>query len=502
MMYPEVMLGVISIMQQHTIITLKNEGDSNREVARKLKISKKTVARYWDEYKEQITLLGMGGDIRGIQEAITKGPSYNTSNRKPLKYTPVIDALLDEILAAEEAKKEALGPNNKQMLTAVEIHKMIVEQGHDIGVSTITNYIRIKRERAREAFIRQEYDLASRLEYDFGEVTLIIDGTKGTYHMAVFGAPASKFRWAYLYDNQKKEVFLDSHVRFFKMVGGIWREVVYDNMRNVVSRFIGKSEKELNGDLIKMSIYYGFSVNVTNCFAGNEKGFVESSVKEVRKEAFTRRYHFASIEDAQAHLQEVLAKANESSRIEEERELLLPARPPLEIASISEHTVDKYSFVRVDNNFYSVPDYLVGKKLIVKSYPEEIIVYSALEKVCAHRRLKGKGKIRADIRHYLDTLMRKPGALTNAAALKCERELKAAFDEHYRDDPRAFIQILMDNKDRSIPEIVIAVQAAVRDTTSFSSPPSLIAKNVLVHTRRGLTSISDVFMRRGERIAS
>ena len=138
-MYLEVMLGVIHIMQQHTIITLKNEGDSNREVARKLKISKKTVARYWNEYKEQITLLGMGGDIRGIQEAITKGPAYDTSNRKPLKYTPEIGALLDEILAAEAVKRAELGPNNKQMLTCKEIHKMIVEQGHRLRLPAYQN---------------------------------------------------------------------------------------------------------------------------------------------------------------------------------------------------------------------------------------------------------------------------------------------------------------------------------------------------------------------------
>lgn len=74
-------------------------------------------------------------------------------------------------------------------------------------------------------------------------------------------------------------MFLDSHVRFFKMIGGVWKEVVYDNMRNVVSKFIGKNEKELNEDLVKMSLYYGFDINVTNAFSGNEKGYVEGSVK-------------------------------------------------------------------------------------------------------------------------------------------------------------------------------------------------------------------------------
>ena len=53
--------------------------------------------------------------------------------------------------------------------------------------------------------------------------------------------------------------------------------MVYDNMRNVVSRFIGTNEKILNENLLKMSMYCGFNINVTNCFKGNEKGSVEMS---------------------------------------------------------------------------------------------------------------------------------------------------------------------------------------------------------------------------------
>lgn len=48
---------------------------------------------------------------------------------------------------------------------------------------------------------------------------------------------------------------MDSHVKFFEMMSGCHREVVYDNMKNVVSKFIGKNEKELNPDLVKMSMY-------------------------------------------------------------------------------------------------------------------------------------------------------------------------------------------------------------------------------------------------------
>jgi hypothetical protein len=126
------------------------------------------------------------------------------------------------------------------------------------------------RNRQKQVFIRQQYEFGDRIEYDFGEVRLIIGGQLGTYHMAVIASAAGKFRWCKLYTNEKKAVFMDSHVKFFEYVGGIYREVVYDNMKNVVTKFIGKNEKELNEDLIRMSVYYGFKINVTNCFSGNE----------------------------------------------------------------------------------------------------------------------------------------------------------------------------------------------------------------------------------------
>ena len=238
-------------------------------------INRKTVARYWDEYVMQLDALPITGDVKALQEAIVSVPKYHSGSRNPRKYTEAIDVLLDLILAEEAAKDAVLGSRHKQRLTIVQIHGMVRDAGHDIGKTTLSEHIREKRAKAREAFIRQEYDFGSRLEYDFGEVKLVIGGEMDNYYMAVLSSPAADFRWAYLYTNQKKGVFMDSHVRFYEMAGGCYEETVYDNMKNVVSRFIGKSEKQLNPDLIKMSLYYGFKINVTNCFSGNEKGHVE-----------------------------------------------------------------------------------------------------------------------------------------------------------------------------------------------------------------------------------
>ena len=494
--------GVIELSEKHTIITLKNKGRSNREIERITGINRKTVARYWNDYQRQVDELDGDGDIRSAQEMVIEKPHYDTSSRGPIKYTPEIDKAIDDILSTENIKSQLLGKAHKQHLTCRQIHGILIEQGFDIGLTTVTFYVGEKRRISREAFIRQQYDFGDRLEYDFGEVKLVIGGVTNTYHLAAIASPASDFRWGYLYENQKKDVFLDSHVRFFEMTGKVWREVVYDNMRNVVSRFIGRNEKELNADLIKMSIYYGFDVNVTNCFSANEKGYVESTVKWIRNKIFAARYVFDTVDEARRYLALRLTCLNASSRIEEEIRALRPARPPLEIARVSEHSVNKYSFIRVDNGFYSVPDYLVGHTLTVKSYPEEIVVFSGFFEVCRHRRLCGQEVYSVDILHYLNTLATKPGAVKNSVALRSKARLKEVFEQRYVNRPKDFIFALEQLKGRPIDEIALILEDD-HTTPVVSSDVFMgnIAESIKYNTQRQLAAVSAAFLRGGDKVA-
>ena len=478
-------------MEQNTIVTLKLKGKSNRWIAKETGIDRKTVARYWDEYQRLSSQLQMASDNRETQEQMAAGPKYDVSSRKPLKYTQEIDEAVNSILEKEVEKARLLGEGNKQKLTNRQIHGILREQGYDIGITVVSMRLKEKREKKAEAYIRQEYDYGDRLEYDFGEVKLVINGVVGKYNLAVFGSPRASFRWAYLYKNQKKDVFLDSHVRFFEMMGGAYREVVYDNMKNVVARFIGKNEKELNADLIAMSTYYGFTPNVTNCFSGNEKGYVESSVKVVRKEAFSVRYRFDSTKEAEEYLEAELCRMNAKSSIDEEMKYLLPWRPPLELSRMTEQRVDKYSFVRVDNNFYSVPEYLVGRKVTVRNYIKEIVVYAGLSEVCRHAKKDGYGEMSVNIFHYLDTLTKKPGALRNSRALRSEADLKAVFDRYYTTNARGFIDILRANQDKPLDAIVRLIQDS--GDGYMGRIPGEIESNVLRHTQSQLYIISDFF---------
>jgi len=473
---------MITIVDKLNIIRHKENGYSNRQVEKMLGINRKTVAKYWKQYQQNKEELEKADtDIRQAQEKLVEPPKYNVENRNQLKYTPEIDQRLHEILKFEAIKDKTLGIH-RQQLTKKQIHEILVNEGYDISYCTINIEVNKIRKKAKECFIRQEYDFGDRLKYDFGEVKLHICGKTGTYYMAVLSSPGGDFRWAYLYTNQKKDVFMDSHVEFFEMVGGVYKEVVYDNMKNVVSRFIGRNERELNEDLVKLSIYYGFQINVTNCFKPNEKGHVESSVKILRNRLFATNYKFNTLDEAREYMKSSLLKLNEESKIEEEKQHLRAYKPKLELAHISENEVNSYSFIRFQNNYYSVPEYLVGKKVTVKSYYNKIIIYSNNKLVCEHIKPLKEGQTIVNISHYLKTLYRKPGAIKNSLALRSIPRLKGIYDEHYSDKPRKFIKILMDNQERPIGEI-IELFTSLTATSTYIKALNVLGDSSLINVK-------------------
>lgn len=416
-----------NLMDISAMLKLKEKGMSNRAIAKTLGVDKKTVNKYWNQYKsnfEKLEITNNSTEVIDIQEDIVSKPKYNSENRVRRKITPEFLNALKSIIKDEENKEKVLG-TNKQALTKKQIYELLKKQGFTVSYSSVVLEMKRIKSSGNECFIRQDYNYGDRLEYDFGEVKLIINGILKKYYIAVISSPASNFRWCYLYTNSKKDVFLASHVKFFKMIGGIWKEVVYDNMRNVVSKFIGK----------------------------NEKGYVEGSVKYLRNQIFAENYKFPTEEAAIEYMESQLIKLNENSKIEEEKKQLKTARPPLELAEIRQSFVNKYSFIQINNNFYSVPEYLVGLKVTSKIYYNKILIYSNNEFVCEHKKIDGEKKISADIRHYLKTLTFKPGALKNSYVLKSNPKLKTIFDKYYNNNPKKFIDIIEKNKEKNDEEL-------------------------------------------------
>lgn len=454
---------MVNLTDKMRIIQMHLSGKSNREIAGDLGLNRKTVDKYVARYRaaqETITADGAPPDaVRSAAESICSEPEYRKRKSPPRKWTAEMDDFLDRILASEEEKRKRLR-TSKQQLTKTQMHALMLAEGFDIGLTTVCAKVNAKRMAAAEAFIAQSYRYGQRFEYDFGEAHIVIGGKLTKVSMAVMTAPASGYRFALLYPNQRFEAFADSQVRFFEHMGGCFEEGVYDNMRNVVAKFVGRGGKVINEGLLSLAAYYGFRVVTTNVRAGNEKGSVENAVKVVRNAAFAAEWEFDTLADAQSRLDAALARLNEGKPVDAERAALSPRRPPYEVADIRPAAaVDRYSCVTVGGSQYSVPDCFVGKRLLVKAYPNEVVAMSGGEVVARHRRSPSDGAMVLGVRHYLRTFVRKPGALANSTALAAESELKAVFDEMYADRPREFAAIMLACGGATLEECVASLRS-------------------------------------------
>jgi hypothetical protein len=102
---------------------------------------------------------------------------------------------------------------------------------------------------------------------------------------------------------------------------------------------------------------------------------------------------------------------------------LLDALPdePFATGRLLTPRVDRYAQVTVRTVRYSVPVRLIGRQVRVLLHASELVVYDGRVEVARHERLSAKGGVRLELDHYLEGLLRKPGALPGATALEQAR---------------------------------------------------------------------------------
>lgn len=449
-------------LKQKIIIGHFTDGKSERKLAKELSLHRKTVRRYVTEHRALLAERAVTGDIP--DGGIVELPKYQSRGRPKRALTEEVAARIDHYLQLNADRREQ--GLHKQQMKRCDIHQAVVSEGCQIGYTTVCNYVRTRLLRGAEAFIRQEYVPGQSVEFDWGEVKLMIDGKLQKFMLAVFTSAFSNFRYAYLYDRQDMASLMDAHVRFLAAAGGVAGEFVYDNMRTAVAKLARKNtDKEPTEALANLAAYYGFRIRFCNVRRGNEKGHVERSVEYVRRKAFSAEIAVTDLAAANAHLETTCLHLNNrrvkgkstsiKAEMDAERAVMkaLPNRP-YDTADVRSCRVDKYGCVRVDNNGYSVPDDQVGRRVEVRVYAAEIFIYERGGKhrrLAYHRRGRAQHQWFIQLGHFLPTLRKKPGALLGSRAWKTAGPaLRSFHDDYFEGRTRAFIDLLIWARDEQI----------------------------------------------------
>lgn len=475
---------MITLNKKHQIIKQYLEGKSKSHIARVQGISRDTVRKYINDYEHHEKALKNAQSEAERETIILKAnrkPRYDTRNRKRYKLT---DAMIERVKAMIlENEKRRRNGQRKLLRKKIDIYETLVEEGFDISYRSVCDLVNRIEDKPKEAFIRQALAPGEMAEFDWGEVTLTIDEVDPRprrYFIAVFTLRYSNYQFARLYTLDNTASFNAVHVAFFEAIKGVPHEIVYDNARTAVKTFVER-HREPTDALKRLKAYYGFAHRFTNPYSGHEKGAVERSVEILRRKAYSGVQRFKTLADAEALLSKKTTMMNDrikqrseesaSSAFAEEQARLLPERVPLDTGVITQGQVDKYGFLYIDSNFYSVPDYLVGKRLVVKKYPFHLKIIHQDRPLMTLKRIYGRNHYKVDIMHYIQTLKKKPGAIKRSLILRASADwLQQIFQSYYSTTPKEFVKLLELIKYHSLDEVKRVIERLENQNLKVSTP--------------------------------
>ncbi|GAA4991963.1 IS21 family transposase [Yinghuangia aomiensis] len=419
---------------------------------------------------------------------------------EPRKVMPARRTRLDPFKLAVDAMLRAdLDAPRKQRHTVTRIfHRLLDEYGAEgISYPMVRRYVKERRPQIRaaaglgvdEAFVPQSHPPGMEAEVDFGDVKVRLGGELVTCYLFAFRLSFSGRSVHRVFASGGQEAFFEGHVHALRTLGGVPRgKVRYDNLKAAVAQVLGFTRHRVEtARWTAFKSHYGLeSFYCRPGLAGaHEKGGVEGQIGWYRRNHFVPVPEVASLTELNA-LVEQWDAGDDARRIGArphtvgeafalERELLAPLpEEEFETGLQLRPRVDRYGQVSVRMNRYSVPVRLVGRRVQVVLHASHLVVYDNGVEVARHERLTGKLRTRLELDHYLEALIRKPGALPGATALEQARAAgrftplhdawwdaaRAAHGE--REGTRALIDVLLLGRAIGHEHLVTGLAAALR----------------------------------------
>jgi transposase len=361
---------VRSAMEWAQVRALAADGVSKSEIARRLGMNWRTVAKYVD------------ADEPPRYERTPAGSMLD-----PLE--GVLRRLIDEV-------PEIRAPRVTEILRG--------EYGYSGSIDLVRKRLAVLRPREARPAQRTGYRPGQVMQLDWAEMPTRprVAGRERRVYALVATLPYSGAQTAHFSFDLTSESFLEGHVRVFDWLGGVARECVYDNLRSAVAR----REGELitwNQRFLALRGHYAF--HATACTPGTprEKGSVEGGVRHL-KTGFWPARRFGCL----AELDEQYARWRDSvcnrrihatgrfpvaERLAHEREVLRPLPPiAFDFAGARPVRVPLDGYLKLGGNFYRAPLALVHQRVELRFDRDRVWIRHSGGDVAVYRRSYDRGQ--------------------------------------------------------------------------------------------------------------
>jgi len=407
-------------------------------------------------------------------------PAFKVPER-PSKLDPFADRL------SAWLKTEANKPR-KQKRTVLQLHADLVSLGYGGSYNRVAAFAREwKADRQREmnttgrgVFVPLTFEPGEAFQFDWSEDWAIIGNERTKLQVAHTKLSYSRAFIVRAYLLQTHEMLFDAHNQAFRVLGGIPRRGIYDNMKTAIDKVGRGKERDVNARFLAMASHYLFELEFCNPASGWEKGQVEKNVQDTRHRLWQPAPRFPSLDALndwlEARCKEYWAQTPHG-RMQgtiadlwaEEVQALMPASRPFD--GFIEYTkrVTPTCLVHLERNRYSVPASFANRPVSLRVYPDRVVVAAEGRVICEHRRIIDRshdqpGKTVYDWRHYLTVVQRKPGALRNGAPFAELPEAFRTLQQHLLKKPggdREMVDILALVLQHDEDAVLLAVEMAL-----------------------------------------
>jgi transposase len=426
----------------------------------------------------------LGVHRRMVREAL--GSAIPKERKQTVRVRPKLSACVPFIDGILESDRQA---PRKQRHTAHRIWQRLREEmrGVEVAEPTVREYVRKRKVElgliGREIFIPQSYRWGVEAQVDWYEACAELDGERQKVQIFCLRSMGSGGAYHRAYPHASQQAFLEGHELAFAHFGGVFEVLRYDNLASAVKKILRGHQREETERFIAFRSHWGFQSEFCTAGAGHEKGGVEGEGGYFRRnylvpvpragnlEELNEQIQKGSIDDERRVISGRSQSIGEGMRLE--REHLLPlAEEGFDLAGVHFPMVNASGMVRVLTNFYSVP-LPAGVEVQVKVHAAFVEIWYRGRRVARHERCFGRQQKVFDLEHYLEVLMKKPGAFSGSTPLEQWR-LQGRWSQTYdrfweilkkrqgkQEGTRAMIEVLMLGRDHGYRELEGAVSQAL-----------------------------------------
>jgi transposase len=288
-------------------------------------------------------------------------------------------------------------------VTAAVIEQRLRPLGYKGGHSIVQEHVRKVRPQTatRRAFVRMEPPAGERFEVDWGHFgALSYSGDARKLYAFALVEAHSRMLYVEFTHSQSFETFARCHLHAFTAMGGVAREIAYDNLATAVAEHDGRLVRFLPR-FLGFAREYGFVPHACNPASGWEKGKVERAIGYLRQNFWPLR-EFTDLHDVNRQARQWMAEVANQRLHRETRERPLDRfkpqalRPlpiiPYDYRESTEALVHKDLRLPFDGNRYCVPHRYVGRRLTVKADSTSVTIYERTEEVVSYARSWRRGQ--------------------------------------------------------------------------------------------------------------